>query len=252
MRSDLLSGKVALVTGAGSGIGRASVIALVTHGARVIGADVNEAAVAQTASLANAIRPDSADFCGGDVTKRADAEPLVEKAANTFGQLDVVHANAGISQAERRAADIDEGEWKRVLDVNVTGVFMTFSAAVPELLKTGGGSFIATASGAGLVGVPRYAAYVASKHAVVGFIKAAALDYADQGLRVNAIAPGTTDTSMFSTTTEEARAAMAASTPIGRLATPEEIANAVVWLASDLSSYVVGATLVADGGHSIV
>jgi NAD(P)-dependent dehydrogenase (short-subunit alcohol dehydrogenase family) len=252
MRSELLKGKVAIVTGAGSGIGRASVLALVSHGAEVVGSDMDEAAVAETARLANEIRRDAARHVTGNVTRIEDMQALVTKAVNEFGHLDVVHANAGISQTEAMAGEIPLSQWQQVLDVNVTGVFLTFKASVPELLKSAGASFIVTASGAGLIGVPSYAAYVASKHAVIGFTKAAALDYAAKGIRINAIAPGTTNTAMFSTTGEAARAVMAASTPIRRLAEAEEIANVAVWLASDLSSYVVGATVVSDGGHSIV
>ncbi|TAP39105.1 SDR family NAD(P)-dependent oxidoreductase [Arthrobacter sp. S39] len=252
MESNLLTGRVALVTGAGEGIGRASVLALVQHGARVVGCDVDEDALAETDRMANDLRPGSSRCIRGDVTSPLDIGAAVAFAVAEFGKLDVVHANAGVSQPASPAGDIPLNLWRRVLEVNLTGLFVTFQAAVPELVKSGNASFIATASGLGVVGAPGLAAYVASKHAVLGFVKSAALDYAPRGLRVNAVAPGMTDTPMLSSsTTPEIRSDMTASIPAGRFGKPSEIANVVVWLASELSSYVVGATIVADGGDSI-
>jgi len=252
MTSNLLKGRVALVTGAGEGIGRASVLALVQQGASVVGCDVDEDAVAETNRMANDLRPGSTRYLRGNVTNPRDVEAAVALAVTEFGKLDIVHANAGVSQPASLAGDIPLDLWRRVLDVNLTGLFVTFQSAVPELVKSGNASFIATASGLGVVGARGLAAYVASKHAVLGFVKSAALDYARSGLRVNAVAPGMTDTPMLSSsTTPEIRSGMTAAIPAGRFGTPDEIANVVVWLASDLSSYVVGATVVADGGDSI-
>lgn len=252
MTSNLLTGRVALVTGAGEGIGRASMLALVEHGANLVGCDVDEDALAETCRLANILRPGSSRYMRGDVTNPDDVGAVVAFAVAEFGKLDVVHANAGVSQPASVAGDIPLNLWRRVLEVNLTGLFVTFQAAVPELVKSGSASFIATASGLGVVGAPGLAAYVASKHAVLGFVKSAALDYAQSGVRVNAVAPGMTDTPMLSlSTTAEIRSDMAASIPAGRFGTPDEIANVVVWLASELSSYVVGTTIVADGGNSI-
>lgn len=248
----MLEEKVAVVTGAGSGIGRASTLALVRHGARVVGGDVDEAGLAETGRLANDIRPGSCLTLVSDVTKPVDAEALTSLAVTQFGLLNVLHANAGIAQAAQPAAEMHLDEWERIFRINVTGMFVTFRAAVRHLLRSGNASVINTASGAGVIGLPGYAAYAASKHAVVGFTKSAAADYAASGIRINAVAPGSTNTAMFARTDAETLGKISASTPIARLAEPEEIANVVVWLASDLSTYVIGATIVADGGHSIV
>ena len=248
----LLEGKVAVVTGAGSGIGRASALALVANGARVVGGDVDEAGLTETSRLANDIRPGCCLVLPADVSHPADAEALMTLAVTEFGTLNVLHANAGVAQRAQPAADMDLSEWERIFRVIVTGMFVTFQAAAGHLLRSGNASVINTASGAGVIGLAGYAAYAASKHAIVGFTKSAAADYASRGIRINAVAPGSTDTAMFARTDAETLARIAASTPIGRLAKPEEIADIVVWLASDLSSYVVGATIVADGGQSIV
>jgi NAD(P)-dependent dehydrogenase (short-subunit alcohol dehydrogenase family) len=247
----MLHGKVAVITGAGSGIGRASAIAMASHGAKVVVSDINEEAAAETAATIDDAHRGAAIWVRSDVTKLSDAESLVARAAGEFGKVDVVHANAGVGQVGGAAGDTTEEEWRRVVEVNVNGVFNTFKAAVPALLASGNASVINTASGAGVVGVQGQAAYVASKHAVVGFTKAAALDYAGRGIRVNAIAPGLTRTSMLEGVEPDLLEALVAATPIGRIADPVEIANVAVWLASDMSSFVVGATIVTDGGHSV-
>lgn len=247
-----LSGRVAVVSGAGDGIGRASLLALVRSGASVVGCDRDDVRLQETHRLANLIRPRATRAVPADVTEPRDMERVADLAVSEFGGIDIVHSNAGISQPPAAAGEISLDTWRRVIDVNLTGLFLTFQATIGALTQSDHASFIATASGLGTVGAPGLASYVASKHAVVGFIKAASLDYARRGVRVNAVAPGMTNTPMLmSSTTEEIRSGMTAAIPLGRFGTPEEVADAVLWLASDQSSYVVGATIVVDGGDSI-
>lgn len=247
-----LSDRVAIVTGAGDGIGRASLLALIRSGASAVGCDIDERRLQETRRLAEEIRPGASRVRTADVSDPQQMEQVVVLASSEFGGLDIVHANAGISHPPAAAGQIPLDTWRRVIDVNLTGLFVTFQATLPALRESAHASFIATASGLGLVGSPGLAAYVASKHAVVGFIKAAALDYSRSGVRINAVAPGMTETPMLmSSTSAEARARMIAPIPVGRFGTPEDIADAVLWLASDQSKYVVGATIVVDGGDSI-
>lgn len=247
-----LSGRVAVVSGAGDGIGRASLLALIQHGASVVGCDIDEGRLQETHHLAEQIRPGACRVLPADVTDPRQMEHVVSLAASEFGGLDIVHANAGISQRPAPAGEIALDTWRNVIDVNLTGLFVTFQAALPALTESAHASFVATASGLGVVGAPGLAAYVASKHAVVGFIKAAALDYSRSGVRINAVAPGMTTTPMLmSSTSAEVREHMTAAIPAGRFGSPDEIADAVVWLASDQSRYVMGATIVVDGGDSI-
>lgn len=252
MSTSDLSGRVAIVTGAGDGIGRASLLALVRNGASAVGCDVDEGRLQETLRLAEKIRPGAGRVRTADVSDPQQMAEVVALATSEFGGLDIVHANAGISQPVAAAGDIPLDTWRRVIEVNLTGLVVTFQTALPALRESAHASFIATASGLGVVGSPGLAAYVASKHAVVGFIKSAGLDYARSGVRINAVAPGMTETPMLmSSTSEEVRANMTAAIPAGRFGTPEDIAGAVVWLASDQSKYVVGATIVVDGGDSI-
>jgi len=194
---------------------------------------------------------DAAHWTAGDVTRFSDADSLVALAVEAFGKLDVVHANAGVSQVAGAAGDITEEEWRRLVAVNLNGVFNTFKAAVPALLRAGNASVITTASGAGLVGVPGQAAYVASKHAVVGFTRSAALDYAGRGIRVNAIAPGYIDTDMIKHLSADKHRERVAGIGLGRVGTPEDVADVVVFLASEWSRYVTGQVIGVDGGMVI-
>lgn len=245
-----MDGKVALVTGAGSGIGRASVMAFARAGARVVAADLHGDAAAETASLARA-EGGEADSVQSDVTDPDSVAAMVGFAVERFGRLDCAHNNAGISGSPANVADLAIDQWHATIAVDLTAVFLCMRAEVPQLLAAGGGSIVNTASEAGIVGVAGFAAYTASKHGVVGLTKAAALEYARQGIRINAVCPGVTGTPMVEAIRETpAMTDIVASLPNGRIARPEEIAATVVWLSSDAASYVNAAAILVDGGHS--
>lgn len=248
--SGVLHGRVGIVTGSGSGIGRATVLAMVAEGAKVVIADVNEAAGRETAELAGG--PDSASFIRADVANLDDAEAMVVHAVQTFGGLDFAHNNAGVDSAGPDTADIAPTEWQRVIGINLTGVWNCMRAEIPVLLDSGG-VIVNTSSGLGLVAIERQAAYVAAKHGVVGLTKAAALEYAARSVRVNCVCPGVVETQLFADAAAAdpaLRPAVEAAHPIGRLGRPEEIAAAVVWLVSDAASFVTGLAMAVDGGFT--
>jgi NAD(P)-dependent dehydrogenase (short-subunit alcohol dehydrogenase family) len=237
--------KVALVTGGGGGIGRATALALAGGGASVVVLDRDGAAAEETARLAG-----EAAAVAGDVTRAEDIERAVVVARERWGGLDWAVNNAGITLHRKlRAHEIDEADWRRILDVNLTGVFLAMRAEVPALLERGGGAIVNISSVAGLVGSSAAdAAYAASKHGIVGLTKTAALDYATAGIRVNAICPGPVNTQMVAEAAHMGDFFKRAN-PMERIAEPEEIAAAAVWLCSDAASFVTGAALPVDGGY---
>jgi NAD(P)-dependent dehydrogenase (short-subunit alcohol dehydrogenase family) len=248
------AGKVAFITGAGSGIGRETALAFAREGASVVAADVSEQANQETASMieteggrAIAIR------C--DVTKPADVEGALAKTIEAFGRLDFAFNNAGIEPRKPApTADYDEEEWDQIIDINLRGVFLCMKHEIPLILKQGGGAIVNTSSGAGVVGIKGSPAYTAAKHGVIGLTRAAALDYAAQNLRINAICPGYIDTPMmgrFTGGTPEGRAKVIAEEPAGRMGKPEEIAASVLWLCSDGAAFMVGHAMVVDGGQTV-
>lgn len=245
-----LDGRVALVTGAGSGIGRASALALAREGARVVAADVDEAGAKETVALVEDAGGDGrAVAC--DVTDEVQVAALVQVALDAYGRLDCAHNNAGVSGPPTQLADLDAADVRRILDVNVTGVFLCLKHEIPAMLAAGGGAVVNTSSGAGLGGAPWFGAYSASKHAVVGLTKSAALEYGGQGIRVNAVCPGPISTPMLDAATAgnaEMRALFSQGIPMGREGSPEEVAAVVAWLCSDAASYVNGAAVPVDGG----
>lgn len=245
------SGKVALITGAGSGIGRASALAFARSGAKVVIADVAEAEGEETAAMARALNTDAL-FVRADVAQRADVEALVNEAVESFGRLDYAHNNAGISGAQALLADYPEEAWDQVIAVNLKGVWLCMRYELQQMLKQGGGVIVNTSSVAGMTGSRGTSAYVASKHGIIGLTKAAALEYARSGVRINAICPGTIHTAMIDRFTHGDSRVLeqfAEGEPIGRLGQPEEVASAVTWLCSDGASFVTGATLAVDGGR---
>jgi NAD(P)-dependent dehydrogenase (short-subunit alcohol dehydrogenase family) len=246
------SGKVAFVTGAGSGIGRATAVALASAGAAVVVADVSEPGNRETVRLIEhqggrvlAVR---CDVTGGEDVKRA-----LDQAVDAFGRLDIAFNNAGVEQPVGPAAEVTEEEWDRIVDINLRGVFLCMKHEIPLMLQNGGGSIVNTSSGAGITAVKGQAAYTAAKHGVVGLTKAAALDYARANIRINAVCPGIIDTAMmqrFTGDTAAGRQRVIGQEPVGRMGTPEEIADAVLWLCSDAAAFVVGHALVIDGGQT--
>ena len=250
-----LDGKVALVTGAGSGIGRATSLALASEGAKVVVADVVTDGGEETASM---VRDSGGDalFVKTDVTSAAQVEAMVARTVDTYGRLDCAFNNAGVQLEIARgsttmSADCTEEVFDRTLAVNLKGVWLCMKYEIPRMLETGGGSIVNTSSAAGLVGIEGQAVYVASKHGVIGLTKSAALEYASSGVRINAVCPGSTRTPMIDDITgkdPQMESKVAASQPLRRMGTPEEIAAAVVWLSSGAASFVTGHAMSVDGG----
>lgn len=246
----LLTGKVALVTGGSTGIGRASALTFAREGAKVVVADVVVDKAEETVRLIKEAGGD-ARFVKTDVTHAAEVEALVQQVVDTYGRLDCAHNNAGIEGAVATTAEYKEEDWDRVIQVNLTGVWLCMKYEIPQMLKQGGGAIVNTASGAGLVGAPGMPAYVASKHGVVGLTKTAALEYAKSGIRVNSMCPGVIETPMVERLTGGNPGMMegfVANHPIGRAGRPQEIAESVVWLCSDAASFVTGHAMAVDGG----
>jgi NAD(P)-dependent dehydrogenase (short-subunit alcohol dehydrogenase family) len=247
------AGKVAFVTGAASGIGRATALAFAREGASVVVADASEPGSQEAARMikegggrALAIR------C--DVSQAEDVKAALDKTVETFGRLDYAFNNAGVEQPVMPAADLTEEEWDRIVDIDLRGVFLCMKHEIPLMLKQGGGAIVNTSSGAGVKGIAGQAAYCAAKYGVVGLSKAAALDYAKSNIRVNEVCPGIIETPMmdrFSGGTPERRERVIAQEPVGRMGRPEEIAAAVLWLCSDATAFVVGHALVVDGGQTV-
>ena len=247
------TGKVAFVTGAGSGIGRAAALAFARSGARVVVADIAQQNSQETVRII--------EESGGcaislrcDVTSAEDVQAALSQTIETFGQLDIAFNNAGIEQRNAAVAEFEEDEWNQILNVNLRGIFLCMKYEIPLLLKQGGGAIVNTSSGAGVIGIKGGAAYAAAKHGVIGLTKSAALDYAAQNIRINALAPGYIATPMmdrFTGGTAEGREKVVSEEPIGRMGNPEEIADAALWLCSDAASFIVGHTLVIDGGQTV-
>lgn len=246
-----LEDKVALVTGAGSGIGRSTALAFAKEGAKVVVADIAVPDGEKTVRMIGDAGGE-ATFVKVDISKASEVEDMVNTAVQSYGRLDCAHNNAGIEGPAIATADVTEEDWDRVMDINLKGAWLCTKYEVKQMLAQGGGAIVNTASGLGVVGLPSIAAYTASKHGVVGLTQAAALDYATQGIRVNAVMPGVTRTPMMDRQMSGAHLeedVYVRLHPIGRLGQPEEIAEAVIWLCSDRASFVTGHAMAVDGGY---
>ena len=251
------TGKVALVTGAGNGIGRATALAFAKSGAKVVVVDRDRPAGEATAGI---IRQQGGEalFVAADVTRAADVAAYVKAAIDAYGRIDCFHNNAGIEGTWKHTAEYDEAVFDQVIAVNVKGVFLGLRHVLPEMLRQKSGAIVNTASVAGLVATPGMPAYVASKHAVIGLTKTAAGEVAKSGVRVNAVCPGPVDTRMIHSLEQQLNPADPASVsrryqsaiPMGRYVAPDEIANTVLFLCSDIASAITGAQYVVDGGRT--
>ena len=248
------SSKVALVTGGNSGLGRAIALAFAAQGAKVVIAARRVTDSEETVSL---IRDAGGEamFVQTDVAKTADVQAMVATCIREYGQLDIAVNNAGIEGTPMvPTADYDEAVWRQVIDINLTGVFLCMKYEIPEMLSRGQGCIVNISSVAGLVGGRIGAAYYASKHGVIGATKAAAIEYADQGIRINAVCPAIIETPMVERAfdgDEEMRDRFKAIHPVGRFGKPEEVASATLWLCSEGAAFSIGHALAVDGGRLI-
>lgn len=244
------TGKVALVTGGSSGIGRATAILFAKHGAKVVIGDIDSAAE----QTVKAIRQENGDatFIQADVSDATQVKNLVTMSVKTYGGLHCAFNNAGVLPAMAMLADTDEATFDHAFAVDVKGVFLAMKYEIQHMVKSGGGAIVNTASIAGLIAEKGISAYVAAKHAVIGLTKAAAVEYAGQGIRINALAPGLVQTPMTKGWYDDPqmRQFFISNTPLGRFAQPEEIATMVLFACSDQASFAVGQTFTIDGGYT--
>lgn len=251
--TNTLAGKVAIITGAGAGIGRATALRMAAEGARVVVADRDAESCDETVRL---IRQEDGEAIAiaTDVTREEQVRSMVSGTVEQYGRLDIAFNNAGIEGNPALTADYDLDTWNQVIQINLTGVFLCMKYQLPEMQKNGSGSIINCSSIAGKVGFETSSAYVASKHGVIGLTKTAALEYAGEGIRVNTVCPGVIETAMIDRAVAkrddvDMRAMLTGMAPVGRMGTSDEIAEAVLYLAGDNSRFITGSALVVDGGY---
>jgi len=237
--------KVALVTGAASGIGRASALAFAREGASVVVADVDAAGGQETTKQIES-NGGRASFVETDVSRSSDVEALVKHTLDTYGRLDIAHNNAGILGPRAITAECSEEDFDRVIAINLKGIFLCMRNELPQMVEQGAGAIVNTCSTSGVIASYALPAYTASKHGVAGLTKTAAVEYIRSGIRINAVCPGFIDTPLTQALGGKAEGPKIV-VPIGRLGTPEEVAEAVIWLCSDAASYVTGHLLMVDG-----
>ena len=246
------AGKVALITGGTTGIGRATALAFAREGADVAVADINADGATETARLVEQ-EGGRALAVACDVSRAEDVDAALEAVSARFGRLDVAFNNAGVEQPRKPIVEVADDEFDRLVAINLRGVFLTMKREIELMLAGGGGAIVNTSSGAGVKAFRDQSAYAATKHAVIGLTSSAALEVAAAGIRINAICPGIIDTEMIGRVTggtDEGYAAVIAQEPIGRMGRPEEIAAAVLWLCSDEAAFTVGHAMVVDGGQT--
>lgn len=247
----MMEGKAGLVTASGSGIGRASAVALAKAGAKVMVSDVSEEAGQETVKIITE-NGGHAEFIKCDVSDEEQVKTLVEKTVSTFGQLDFAHNNAGINAGREKIGDLDSNDWDKTVKVTLYGTFYSIKHEVNAMIKTGGGAIVNTASGSGVEGSPNMTPYTASKHGIVGLTKSVALEYGKQGIRINSIAPGATITpsiERWAKDSPDQYNGVLESLPAGEMATPEDQGNAVTFLCSNLAKQISGVTIPVDGGY---
>lgn len=246
-------GKVAVVTGGGSGIGRASAQMFAQRGASVVVADINADGGAETIELIRAAGGE-AIFVRTDVSKAAEVAALIKQTISTYGRVDCAHNNAGVEGARAGIAVISEEEWDRVIAINLKGVMLCMKYEIGHMIEQGGGTIVNTSSVLGITAAGHAPAYCASKGGVIQLTRSAVLEYSKNNIRVNAVCPGSIETPMLDRAVNfdpNTKAEFAASHPVGRLGTPEEVASAVVWLCSDAASFVTGHIMLVDGGLTV-
>jgi NAD(P)-dependent dehydrogenase (short-subunit alcohol dehydrogenase family) len=251
--SQEFEGKVAIVTGGAGGIGRATAVAFARKGARVVVADVDTPGGQETVEMIET-EGGQALFVETDVSDSDDVQKMVQQTIDAYGRLDIAFNNAGIEGEQAPTAEGSEDNWDRVIDINLKGVWLCMREEIPHMFEQGGGAIVNMSSVAGRVGFENLPAYVASKHGVLGLTKTAALEYATQDVRVNAVCPGVIHTEMIDRVTggdEEMLEAYAKMAPVERMGEPQEVADAVVWLCSRKASFVTGHALTVDGGYVV-
>jgi NAD(P)-dependent dehydrogenase (short-subunit alcohol dehydrogenase family) len=242
--------RAALVTGASGGIGRATALAMARTGAGVVVADIDAEGGSQTVQMIER-EGGRAIFIRTDVTAEPDVRASVQQALDRFGRLDVAVNNAGVEQSNRPITEVTSQECDRILAINVRGVLLGMKHQIPAMLRSGGGAIVNVSSIAGLIGFPGASVYVASKHAVLGRTKTAALEHARNGIRVNAVCPGAIQTPMIDRFAGEAKAALIEAHPLGRIGQPEEVAAAILWFCSPGAAFVTGQSITIDGGYTV-